>query len=98
MANTSTRQTLGATRARQGRYGAHVIWVLVFGLLLAVLGVFAAWTWKSGDLASTAPSSATRQADARGFASPRPSDTTRQNYQAGAPLAPKNGGNPQNPS
>lgn len=91
---TSTRPTLGATRARQARYGNHVVWVLVFGLLLAVLGVFAAWTWKSGDLASTEPNSATRQADARGFAAPRPDATARQNYQKGAPLAPKNGGNP----
>jgi hypothetical protein len=37
---------LNATRARQGRWGRHVFWVLVFGTLLAALGMFAAWTWR----------------------------------------------------
>jgi hypothetical protein len=53
----STRETsrpaVGATRARQGRSGRHVFWVLLFGTLLAALALFAAWTWRSGDLAST---------------------------------------------
>ena len=91
------RPTLGATRARQGRYGAQMVWVLVFGLLLAVIGVFAAWTWKSGDLASVEPNNATEQADVRGFNAPRPDATTRQNYQTGAPLAPHTSG-PYRPS
>lgn len=84
----SHRPTIGATRARQGRYGAQMVWVLVFGLLLAVIGVFAAWTWKSGDLASVEPNTTARQADARSFDAPRPDAATRQNYRIGAPLAP----------
>jgi len=39
---------VNATRARQGRWGQHVFWVLVFGTLLAALGLFAAWTWSDG--------------------------------------------------
>ncbi|MFN3583994.1 hypothetical protein [Phenylobacterium sp.] len=67
----TTRPILGATRARQGRFGRHVFWVLLFGTLLAALGLFAAWTWRSGDLASTnsnnGPSSA-----AEAFRAPEP--------------------------
>jgi hypothetical protein len=37
-----------ATRARQGRWGRQIFWVLVFGTLLAALGMFLAWTWRSG--------------------------------------------------
>jgi hypothetical protein len=44
---------MGATRVRQGRFGRHVVWVLLFGTLLAALALFAAWTWKAGDLART---------------------------------------------
>jgi hypothetical protein len=87
----SHRQTLGATRARQGRYGGQMVWVLLFGLALAVIGVFAAWAWKSGDLASVEPNNGAEQADVRGFQAPRPDAATRQNYQAGAPLAPRQG-------
>jgi hypothetical protein len=47
------RPVLGTTRARQGLTGRHVFWVLVFGTLLAALGLFAAWTWYAPDLAST---------------------------------------------
>ncbi|RAK64990.1 hypothetical protein [Phenylobacterium kunshanense] len=42
----SERPALNATRARQGRWGRHVFWVLVFGTLLAGLAMFAAWTWR----------------------------------------------------
>ena len=53
----STRSTtrpphLGVTRARQGRLGRHVLWVLLVALLLVVLGFFATWTWQAQDLAS----------------------------------------------
>ncbi|HVI31183.1 hypothetical protein [Phenylobacterium sp.] len=68
----SNRTTLGATRARQGRFGRHVVWVLLFGTILAALGLFAAWTWKSGDLASTEPNNAREAADARAFNAPEP--------------------------
>ncbi|MDB5422711.1 MAG: hypothetical protein JWQ29_127 [Phenylobacterium sp.] len=49
----SSRTTLGATRARQGRFGRHMIWVLLFGTLLAAAGMFAAWTWKAPDMAAS---------------------------------------------
>lgn len=42
----SERSVLNATRARQGRWGRHVFWVLVFGTILAALGMFAAWAWR----------------------------------------------------
>lgn len=48
----TNRPVLSAARARQGRFGQHVFWVLVFGTLLAALGLFAAWGWKSHDLAN----------------------------------------------
>ena len=47
------RTVLSTTRARQGLTGRHVFWVLVFGTLLAALGLFAAWSWYAPDLAST---------------------------------------------
>jgi hypothetical protein len=51
--SNSGRPVLSTTRARQGLTGRHVFWVLVFGTLLAALGLFAAWTWYAPDLAST---------------------------------------------
>ena len=46
----SSRETgphLNVTRARQGRWGRHVFWVLVFGTLLAGLGMMFAWAWQA---------------------------------------------------
>jgi hypothetical protein len=41
---------MGATRARQGRSGRHMLWVLVFGLGLVILGLAAAYLErKAGD-------------------------------------------------
>jgi hypothetical protein len=57
-----SRPTLGATRARQGRFGRHMLWVLLFGTLLAAVGMFAAWTWKAPDLAASDAVVATRPA------------------------------------
>ncbi|PZQ64919.1 MAG: hypothetical protein DI570_03635 [Phenylobacterium zucineum] len=42
----SERPVLNATRARQGRWGRHVFWVLVFSTVLAALAMFAAWAWR----------------------------------------------------
>jgi hypothetical protein len=64
--------TVNATRARQGRWGRHVFWVLVFGTLLAALGQFAAWTWRAGDLAATEPTHFEAQSQAKGFDTPQP--------------------------
>ncbi len=46
------RPVLNATRARQGRYGRHMFWVLVFGTLLAGIGLLLAWTFNAPRLAS----------------------------------------------
>ncbi|MBO9710915.1 MAG: hypothetical protein J7521_22155 [Caulobacter sp.] len=43
--------SLNATRARQGRWGSHVFWVLVISTVLAALVLFGAWSMRSGDLA-----------------------------------------------
>jgi hypothetical protein len=97
MAYSQDRPTVGATRARQGRLGRNIFWVLVFGIVLTVLGFAATWAWKAGDLASTQPNNASAKADASGFQAPQPAGAARQNYQKGGPLAPQNGGNPGNP-
>ena len=55
------RPVLNATRARQGRFGRRIFWVLVFSTLLAGIGLLVAWTWK-------APSLATANGDARSSA------------------------------
>lgn len=43
---------LNATRARQGRWGRHVFWVLVVSTVLAALALFGAWTYRAKDLAA----------------------------------------------
>ena len=65
------RTTLSATRARQGRFGRHMIWVLLFGTLLAALGLFAAWTWKAPALAASDAGKDARPA-AHSFNAPEP--------------------------
>ena len=65
------RTTLSATRARQGRFGRHMIWVLLFGTLLAALGLFAAWTWKAPALAASDAGKDSRPAT-HSFSSPEP--------------------------
>lgn len=71
--------TVNATRARQGRWGRHVFWVLVFGTLLAALGLFAAWTWRSPDLAATEPTQYEAQQKAQTFDAPEPPPPNPQN-------------------
>ena len=64
---------LDATRARQGRWGRPVFWVLVISLALAVIAVFAAWAWHAGPYASA--QHRRRLAEARqatGFSAPAP--------------------------
>jgi hypothetical protein len=46
------RPVVSETRARQGRVGTGLIWVLVFGTLLAAIALLVAWTWKAPSLAS----------------------------------------------
>src|SRR3954470_17124273 len=97
MAYSQDRPTVGATRARQGRMGRNIFWVLVFGVALTVLGFAATWAWKAGDLASTEPKATAQTADAESFGPPPPAAASRQNYQKGGTLAPQNGGNPPSP-
>lgn len=94
---STSRPTIDVTRARQGRLGRNVLWMLLIALLLVVLGFFATWTWKAGDLAGIEPSHAARQANADHFTAPPPKAAVRQNYQAGGPYAPTNNGNPGQP-
>jgi hypothetical protein len=73
----SSRQTVNATRARQGRFGRHMIWVLLFGTLLAAIGLLAAWTWKAPDLArGDNPNRADMAAKSRSFNTPEPPPPT----------------------
>lgn len=74
----TSRPTVGATRARQGRSGRHVFWVLLFGTLLAALALFAAWTWRAGDLQSTEPNAGQSIEDARAFNAPEPAAVNPQ--------------------
>jgi len=64
---------LAATPARQGRYGRPVFWVLVISTLLAAIGLFLAWTWKSPSLnaAQTRVTDTHNQA-AGSFSAPEP--------------------------
>ena len=75
---TNPRPTLGATRARQGRLGRPVLWVLLAALLLVVLGFFATWTWKARDLTTVPPNTVQRPADAQAFNAPAPAAASRQ--------------------
>jgi len=94
MASTQGRQTVGVTRARQGRTGRNILWVLVLGIALTVLGFAATWAWRAGDFGSADARNHARAANSASFAAPRPDAASRQNYQKGGPLAPQNGGNP----
>jgi len=88
---TTPRPVLGATRARQGRLGKHVVWVLVVGLALTILGFFAAYAWKSDDLASTEPNNGRQQVDAQAFNAPEPAAINPQPAEVADPgtVAPK---------
>ena len=73
-----TRPAMGATRARQGRYGRHVFWVLLISTTLAALALFGAWSWRSGDLAATEPHNARQATDAKSFNAPDPGPAAQQ--------------------
>ncbi|HYD45357.1 MAG TPA: hypothetical protein VEA79_08855 [Phenylobacterium sp.] len=63
---------VGATRARQGRYGRHVFWVLVVSTLLAAIALFASWGFRSDDLAAVEPNNARQPQDAAAYQAPPP--------------------------
>ena len=62
---------VGATRARQGRWGFHVLLVLVIGTVLAALALFGSWAWKSDDLSETTVNNGPA-AEAPAFNAPEP--------------------------
>jgi hypothetical protein len=82
------------TRARQGRTGRNIFWVLVVGIALTVIGFAVTWALRAGDLAGPGGQTTAPAPAASGFNAPRPDAASRQNYQKGGPLAPANGGNP----
>ena len=45
-------QRISATRARQGRWGRHVFWILVISTVLAALALFGAWGFRANDFAA----------------------------------------------
>ena len=50
--DTEHAPELDATDARQGRWGRHMLWVLLAGLVLVVIALFGTWASRSGDLAA----------------------------------------------
>lgn len=44
-----------ATDARQGRWGRHMLWVLLVSLTLAFAALLGAWVFRSGDLGAVEP-------------------------------------------
>lgn len=72
------RPVLNATRARQGRWGRHMLWVLLLGTILAAGGMFAAWTWKSN--AEPVPVGRGQETvPGQGFGAPEPPPPNPQN-------------------
>ena len=107
MASNAPRQdhvTMNSTRARQGRFGRHVLWVLLVSTALAGLAMFGAWTWQ-GDQPTSADITngpIRTPAEARLFDHPNPSQMTRQRpadaaSATGAPDNPPSGGPPARP-
>jgi hypothetical protein len=43
---------LNATRARQGRWGKHLFWILIVSTVLAAIALFGAWSYRADDLAA----------------------------------------------
>lgn len=74
----TSRPGLNATRARQGRIGVHMFWVLAVSTALAALALFGAWLWRAGDLPSTPPSKAGAIRTAQTFDSGDPAPGTLQ--------------------
>ena len=50
--STEGHPVLNETRARQGRFGRHMFWVLVISTVLAAMGLVAAWAWRAPEFAT----------------------------------------------
>ncbi|WP_395674091.1 hypothetical protein [Phenylobacterium sp.] len=68
----SQRQTLGVTRARQGRSGRHVLWVLIVALVLVVIAFAATYAFKADDFASATSDNGRASAGQATFDAPAP--------------------------
>jgi len=43
---------VNATRARQGRWGRQIFWLLIISTVLAALALFGAWSFRAQDFAA----------------------------------------------
>ncbi|WP_066687805.1 hypothetical protein [Caulobacter sp. CCH9-E1] len=69
---TSSGPRVNATRARQGRFGRHIFWILIVSTVLAAMALFGAWSFRAKDLASVdANTGATTPAEARSGTTPQ---------------------------
>lgn len=82
---TSSRPVLGATRARQGRPGRPILWVLTVGIALTVIAFVIAYAFRADDFASTAPNNAREPADAQMFNAPEPAPLAQPPAEAPPP-------------
>ncbi|CAN7568866.1 hypothetical protein LJR164_004054 [Phenylobacterium sp. LjRoot164] len=74
----TSRPGLNATRARQGRMGVHMFWVLAVSTALAALALFGAWSWRAGEQSATPPSKAGAVRTAQSFDLGEPAHGTLQ--------------------
>ena len=72
------RPGLNATRARQGRMGVHMFWVLAVSTALAALALFGAWSWRAGEQSAAPPSKAGAVRTAQSFDLGEPAHGTLQ--------------------
>ncbi|HEY3887612.1 MAG TPA: hypothetical protein VGL73_03495 [Caulobacteraceae bacterium] len=70
MAQSQSSPDLPATKARQGRMGRDVFWVLVISVVLAVVALAAAWIYRAPQLAASDANNGTRPAVAHSFNAP----------------------------
>ena len=68
--DSSSAPDLSATKARQGRMGRDVFWVLVISVVLAVAAVGVAWIWRAPQLAASESNNGKQPAAARAFNAP----------------------------
>jgi len=81
-ATETPRRVEPATRARQGRYGRHMMWVLLGGIFLVVAAFAAIMAYRAGDFASVnannGASPALVRQQSQGFQAPQPAPVTPQ--------------------
>ncbi len=63
-------EVLGATEARQGRWGRHVLWVLVISTTLAAVALLSSWAFRADDLAVAGAKSTPTAAEAAATTGP----------------------------